>query len=171
MSQIFRLSARVGNADLTLCNAFCQIRSATSLQPAPVHPSRPDQDGRTDDMCGRAGCGREGAASKARRARAGGVSPATKWRHFSPTLTVNEAEHLQGGLATRRFGSIRRGYLPGRFCDAASMPRRPCMHGPCADCRALESCTQAVVCLTISSTERSGTLLEAALERIQARGS
>ena len=87
------------------------------------------------------------------------------------SLDAIDAVIMQGGLTTRRFGSIRRGYLPGRFCDAASMPRRPCMHGPCADCSALESCAQAVVCMTISSTERSGTLLEAALERIQARGS
>ena len=49
-----RLSARVGNADLRIRNTSSQIRSATSPDAAPVHAVLPDQDGRTDDTCGRA---------------------------------------------------------------------------------------------------------------------
>jgi hypothetical protein len=49
-----RLSARVGHVDLRIGNTFSQIRSATSPDAAPVHAVLPDQDGGTDDTCGRA---------------------------------------------------------------------------------------------------------------------
>ena len=50
-----RLSARLGDADLRISNEKSQIRSATRLQPAPVHASVPNLDVGIADLLGCAG--------------------------------------------------------------------------------------------------------------------
>ena len=113
-------------------------------------------------------CTRPGAASKALRRRAGGVSPDQETWRSALTITVSEAEQLQGRRAARSFASLHHGDLRGHLCDAANYARRPFVHAACADCRVLKSCAQAVVCFTTSSTERGRRQRNASFERTRA---